>query len=196
MSEKDKITDILNEISESKNVIQNYVNSLYADSTKGSKLAYSLIWGEDSAKLLNALCGLQQMHGLIISMHPETIYATEYLQTKPKFETIYNKIIEISEQNAKLIDITLSVYQTIKAYTPRYLASYDYCYQQLTSNIGTTGWSFTLLLLQIVSNSEKILSFLETLISGSADIKKGELSGKVIVGRTKALAPSFQPPPK
>lgn len=194
MMEKDEVIELLNTIKAKKEIIQQYVNGLY--SRNGTKMAYNLLFNVEGSNLINALCCLQQIHGLIISMHPESIYGTEYMQIKPKFETVYNKAMELSEYNARLIDVTLNVYQTIKADTPRFLANYEYCYQQLTSTIAGTNYSFVWLLLQIISNCEKLLSFLYMLLTGLADLKKGEVSVKLLKGRELGEMLGVKTPPE
>jgi hypothetical protein len=189
----DKLTYIMDELKTQKTVIEKYAYNLRG--RIGRRLAYKLLCDEEGAELLKALCSMQQTHGLILSLHPESVYSTE-MKVNP--ETIYNKIIEISWQNKQLIDITLDVYQTLKAETPRFLASEEYCYLKISSPIEGTQWNLELLLLKIISNVESIIAFLDAFISGASELKKGELSRLRIQGMAQADKSLRlpEPPPK
>jgi hypothetical protein len=187
----DKLAFVMNELLVKKQVIADFALNFHG--RIGRKLAYKLLCEKEGSQLLEALCSMQQAHGLILSMHPESIYTTE---VKVNPETIFNKIIEVSTENKKLIDVTLNVYQILKAETPRFLASEEYCFLKVVSPIEGTQWSLELLLLMILSNVEALITFLEALVTGASELKKGELSRLRTQGmkRVEKLIPP--PPPK
>jgi hypothetical protein len=176
IEEKVEMFDVLlEEVSAKTKTIKDIVLGL------NKRKAFKLLCGfEDSSTLLNALFSLQQIHGTILSMHPESIY-DEDVKYNPN--TIFNKIIEVSQKNTEFIDITLDVYQLLKSETPRFLASEDYCYSKFLSPIEGTQWSLYGLLLRVIGNCEKLISFLNIVGSGSADRRKGELSRAKTFGR-------------
>jgi hypothetical protein len=193
VEEVDKLRYIMDELLKQKEVIEKYALNFHGK--VGRRIAYKLLCEKEGAELLKALCSMQQAHGLILSLHPESIYSVE---VKVNPETIFNKIIDISWQNKKLIDITLNVYQILKSETPPFLANDEYCFLKVINPIEGTQWSLELLLLTILSNVESILTFLDALISGASELKKGELSRLRIQGMRMAdkslILP--KPPPK
>jgi len=187
------LDEILEELTNRKQVISECISSL------NRRKAYELLCDSKvSSLLLESLLSLQQIYGMVLSMHPESIYSSE---SKVNPDTIFNKVIAVTEKASEMIDITLDVYQVLKAETPRFLASEDYCYYKIVSTIEGTRWSFYGLLLRVVSDCEKLISFLEILSSGSAEWKKGELSRARVFGMAKAekeageYAAGIIPPP-
>jgi len=141
---------------------------------------------EDSSRLVQLLLSLQRIHSVIIGMHPESPYTGE---TKKSF--IYEKIISISEETVKFIDVTLDVYQYFKSIVPPYLANKEYCYNLVKSPIEGT-WSFYGLLLRILSNCRKLLPYLQYL--KSFEYVKGYASMQRSKG-TMDAGPKPPPPP-
>ena len=186
----DKLAYVMKELLAKKQVIADFALNFHG--RIGRKLAYKLLCEKEGSQLLEALCSMQQAHGLILSMHPESIYTTE---VKVNPETIFNKIIEVSTENKKLIDATLNVYQILKAETPRFLASEEYCFLKVVSPIEGTQWSLELLLLMILSNVEALITFLEALVTGASELKKGELSRMRVQGMRRADTSLRLPPP-
>lgn len=138
--------------------------------TMGEGKAFRIIIeSEETDKLITALLSIQGIFGIIISLDPESIYAPQFKQTSG----VYEKINVVAEQTSKLIDEAFSIWQEILSNVHPFTRSPRYCYKLLTTKFAGTKWSFHGILLQIMSNCEKIKSFLTYLYSG--EVIKAEL---------------------
>ena len=156
----------------------------------GVRTAHEYIYnGTKSAKLLQILLNLQTTHSIIMGMHPESLYSDE-----KRTSATYEKIIEISENNSKFIEVALDVYQylTSPAVTAPFLINREYCYNLLNSPLEGTQWSFRGLIFRILSNSKMLLSFQESLKTFA--FVKGVISTEKDKGTATGLPPPREPP--
>jgi hypothetical protein len=156
------------------------------------RIAYQILTNPgESEKVLSALLNLQSVHGIVLGLHPESVYSEDY---KVRGDTIFNKIIEVSSESSKFIEVTLDVYQTLKAKVPPFIGNESYCYIILTSTLHETQWSFYGLILRVINNMKKILSYLTNI--AELEKTKGKLAKYRIKGEAEAGTPTIQPPPK
>ena len=158
------------------------------------KKAYLLLSNtSQSSYFIKQLTDLQTLYGLVISMHPESLYEKE-----SKERTIFENIINEAEELSKFIDSALEIYHLMKARAFAPLCTKTFCYSLMVNIIEGTRWSFYGLILQIISKSKKIISFFKSL--APAEYEKGKVpylrkKGKIDISQKLGLVESIEFPP-
>jgi len=124
-----------------------------------------------SQEFVRIMIELQALQGIVLGMHPESLYSSEY---KTKERTIFEKAIEISEVNSRFIEVALEVYQSLKASIVDFTSNPINSYNLIIKIIPGTRWSFYGIVLQVLNNCKKLVTYLKHLPNFEA--KKGELT--------------------
>jgi hypothetical protein len=147
-----------------------------------------------SSDFVRQLTDLQSLYGIVVSMHPESLYEKE-----SKERTIFENIINEAEELSKFIDSALEVYHLMKSRAFAPLCTQTFCYTLMLNVIEGTRWSFYGIILQIISKSKKIVSFFKSLAPAEYEKgrvpylrKKGKVDMSKILGETIELPPSLK----
>jgi len=113
-------------------------------------------------KLVDALIKLQNAFGIMVNLHPESIYSPQFKQTSD----MYKNMSDVSENLSYLIDETLNMWQWIKSKgTPITQKSAMFCYKHLIKCEEKSRISFTTLIVRILSDGNKLVGYLMSLTS-------------------------------
>lgn len=168
---------IIKEIKEFSKIVSDNAKKLEIYQNMDEDLAFNLIIdNEKKQEMVHALMQLQKVYGLSLSLEPESIYSSEFKE----HSEIYNKIANVASKLSDIIDVTLRIWGLIASSIPSYQTSPKRCHTALTTSFGEVEISFHGLLLQVMSNCQKIIGFLDTIERG--EIIKAHL-GMVRQGR-------------
>jgi hypothetical protein len=139
-----------------------------------------LVDAEFGAEVVDAFMKLQEIHGIILCMHPDSIYSGTDFKEKPN--TIFNDLIALSKANSDLIDIAFDVLQHLQSPdVSGIMANDEYCYNLFKNKIDeSVSWSFCGLVLRILSNCRKIVSYLSNI--KPLEREKGDIAEQRNVG--------------
>lgn len=151
------------------NKIQVHYDYLLTYRTLTEEKAKNLITKkDDSDKLMDTFFGLQEIYGIFIGLHPESIYAPQFKQSSE----VYDRMMKVVDEITRLITNALQIWQVITSNIKSYTQSGRYCYNYLTYQF--QGNSFHGFILSILNNTAIVLSFLKNL--NKAEIIKGKQS--------------------
>lgn len=136
-----------------------------------------LVLPTHGSAMINALLNLQDIHGMVIAMHPETVYDSDAYKFRDN--TIFNDVVVLSKSNTKVIDVALGIFQYFRSTTSKFISSEEHCFELITNPIDKCT-SFYSLVIQVLSNCNQIISYLKNL--SIAEQEKGSLQNKRVMG--------------
>ena len=146
-----------------------FMESLQTLKNPSPSLTWELITDRSKAdEMLDSLIGLQGLYGKIFSLDPESTYTPQFKNTSETFENIRKIAIDTSN----LIDESFTVWQNILDNVHPFTRTVMYCHKLFTKRFTDTRFSFCGIIIQILSNCRKIISFLDNLEEGEL-IKAG-----------------------
>lgn len=125
---------------------------------------------KETELLLTSLINLQNIFGIFINLHPESIYSQQHKYSSDVFD---NNIVIVSGETTVLIDEALNIWQTIAGNILPFTRNKQYCFRFLTTVFQGAKYSFHGIILKILSNCQKLVSYLDNLEIG--EIVKGQL---------------------